>query len=66
MRIDDEPSLLEQANAEILTALVKLGTLNAWERNFVRWAASHKNLSRRQQDDLMLLRDKYLTKESNT
>lgn len=54
-----ETILQKQKNAEILTALSKLDDLNGWERQFIRDVVTHKNLSKKQQEQIFLLRDKY-------
>ena len=51
-------------NAEILTALSKLDNLPDWERGFIRYLSSHKNITPKQQDELLLLRDRYLPKDT--
>lgn len=59
---DPRVVLRHQENTKTLTALVKIPNLTTWERYFVRELVTHKNISRRQQESLDQLRDKYLTK----
>jgi hypothetical protein len=52
-----------QENERILTALSKMKDLPSWERQFVRQVSAIKNLSPRQQEKLLQLRDVLLGKE---
>ena len=51
----------QKKNEEILTNLSKLENLTEWERQFIREITSHKNISPRQQEKILLLKSKYLT-----
>jgi hypothetical protein len=51
-------------NAEILTALSKIDHLAEWEREFIRQLSTHKNITPKQQNELLLLRDRYLPKDT--
>jgi hypothetical protein len=52
----------QKNNALILAELAKIYPLTEWERGFIRDLVTHKNISPKQQDKLLLLRDKYLMK----
>lgn len=54
---------VSQVNSDILAALVRIPSLSQGERYFIRTLVTHKNISRRQQESLDALRDKYLPKE---
>ena len=49
----------QRKNAIILTALAKIDNLSEWERGFVRDLITHTKLSPRQQEQLLLLKEKY-------
>jgi hypothetical protein len=53
----------QQENQKILAELSKLPNLTGWEREFIRDVVTHKNLSPRQQEKILLLMEKYLKKE---
>jgi hypothetical protein len=59
-----ETIIRQQENQRILTELSKLPNLTDWEREFIRDVTTHKNLSPKQQEKILLLMEKYLKKEN--
>jgi hypothetical protein len=51
---------MTEENAAILNTLVRLRNLTPEERQFIREVTTHKNLTKRQQETLLYLGEKYL------